>query len=171
MKSKTAQRILEQTPQEVKDRVRTLTNRELELLQMGFRYNEHQLEYELSKYEVLYRVEIWKLTDYTDHKWNILIEDIKYDLKMVKKQYYDDLKRRSAYKFAQKEIKQQILDLKNKYKSHLQEETNCKIGKNINFVRETELKAKISTLIELPNNVYQLEDELDLDPIYYIAEL
>ena len=149
MRSKTAQRILEQTPQEVKDRVRALTNRELELLQMGFRYNEHQLEYKLSKYEVLYRVEIWKLTDYTDHKWNILMEDIKYDLEMVKKQYYDDLKRRSAYKFAQKEIKQQILDLKNKYKSHLQEETNCKIGKNINFVRETELKAKISALIEI----------------------
>ena len=54
---------------------------------------------------------------------------------------------------AQKQIKQQILDLKNKYKSHLQEETNCKIGKNINFVRETELKAKISTLIELENKL------------------
>lgn len=54
-----------------------------------------------------------------------------------------------GYEIAQKEIKQQILDLKNKYKSHLQEETNCKMGKNINFVRETELKAKISTLIEL----------------------
>ena len=36
MKSKTAQRILEETPQEVKDRVKALTNRELELLQMGF---------------------------------------------------------------------------------------------------------------------------------------
>ena len=39
MESKTAQRILEQTPQEVKDRVRTLTNRELELLQIGFKRN------------------------------------------------------------------------------------------------------------------------------------
>ena len=126
-----------------------LKQREIQLLQMGFRYNEHQLEYELSKYEVLYRVEIWKLSDYTDHKWNILIEDIKYDIEMVKKQYYDDLKRHSAYKLCEKQIKQQILDLKNKYKSHLQEETNCKIGKNINFVKTTELKAKISTLIEL----------------------
>ena len=149
MKSKTAQRILEQAPQEVKDKVRALTNRELELLQMGFKFNPYQLEYTLSKYDVLYRVEIWKLSDYTDHKWNILMEDICYDLQMVKKQYYDDLKRHSAYKFAEKQIKQQILDLKNKYKSHLQEETNCKIGKNINFVKETELKAKISTLIEL----------------------
>ena len=153
MKSKTAQRILEQTPQEVKDRVRTLTNRELELLQMGFKRNANQTAYILFKYDSNWCVDFWKLSDYTDHKWNILIEDKKYDLKMVKKQYYDDLKRRSAYKFAQKEIKQQILDLKNKYKSHLQEETNCKIGKNINFVRETELKAKISTLIELENKL------------------
>ena len=153
MKSKTAQRILEETPQEVKDKVRALTNRELELLQMGFKFNPYQLEYTLSKYDVLYRVEIWKLSDYTDHKWNILMEDICYDLQMVKKQYYDDLKRHSAYKFAEKQIKQQILDLKNKYKSHLQEETNCKIGKNINFVRETELKAKISVLIEIENKL------------------
>ena len=149
MKSKTAQKILEETPQEVKDRVRTLTNRELELLQMGFTRNANQTAYILFRYDSNWYVDFWKISDYTDHKWNILIEDIKYDLKMVKKQYYDDLKRRSAYKFAQKEIKQQILDLKNKYKSHLQEETNCKIGKNINFVRETELKAKISALIEI----------------------
>ena len=167
MKSKTAQRILEKTPQEIKVedifndkkmegvkqaiKEHQLKQREIQLLQMGFRYNEHQLEYELSKYEVLYRVEIWKLSDYTDHKWNILIEDIKYDLEMVKKQYYDDLKRHSAYKLSEKQIKQKILDLKNKYKSHLQEETNYKIGKNINFVKETELKAKISVLIELEN--------------------
>ena len=90
MKSKTAKRILEETPQEIKDRVRVLTNRELELLRMGFRYNEHQLEYELSKYGSNWHVDFFKLSDYTDHKWNILIEDIKYDLQMVKKQYYDD---------------------------------------------------------------------------------
>ena len=149
MKSKTAQRILEETPQEVKDKVRTLTNRELELLQMGFTHNANQTAYILFKYDSNWYVDFWKLTDYTDHKWNILIEDIYYDLEMVKKQYYDDLKQHSACKFREKQIKQQILDLKNKYKSHLQEETNCKIGKNINFVKETELKAKISTLIEL----------------------
>ena len=64
---------------------------------------------------------------------------------IVKRQeFYKD-----GYNSAEKRIKQKILDLKNKYKSHLQEETNCKIGKNINFVRETELKAKISLLIEL----------------------
>ena len=149
MRSKTAQRILEQTPQEVKDRVRTLTNRELELLQMGFRYNEHQLEYELSKYEVLYRVEIWKLTDYTDHKWNILIEDIKYDLETVKKQYYDDLKQRPAYDFAVKEFKKKLKDEYNKYNSWLQQETSSKLDRSPNFKRETELRAKVELLKEL----------------------
>ena len=153
MESKTAKRILEETPQEAKDRVRTLTNRELKLLQMEFKRNENQTAYILFKYDSNWYVDFWKLSDYTDHKWNILMEDIKYDLEMVKKQYYDDLKRHSSYNFVQKQIKQQILDLKNKYKSHLQEETNCKIGKNINFVRETELKAKISALIELENKL------------------
>ena len=146
MKSKTAQRILEETPQEVKDKVRTLTNRELELLQMGFRYNEHQLEYELSKYEVLYRVEIWKLTDYTDHKWNILMEDIKYDLEMVKKQYYDDLKRHSAYKFAVKEKNKQIKDKINALKSKLAEEKRQKLTKTINQERVKELEVQIKIL-------------------------
>ena len=92
MKSKTAQRILEETPQEAKDRVRTLTNRELELLHMGFKRNANQTAYILFKYDSNWYVDFWKLSDYTDHKWSILMEDIKYDLEMVKKQYYDDLK-------------------------------------------------------------------------------
>ena len=149
MKSKTAQRILEETPQEVKDKVRTLTNRELELLQMGFRYNEHQLEYELSKYEVLYRVEIWKLTDYTDHKWNILIEDIKYDLETVKKQYYDDLKQHPAYDFAVKEFKKKLTDKLNHYKSNLQEETKAKLNRLANKEKIRELEIRIETIKEL----------------------
>jgi len=149
MRSKTAQRILEETPQEAKDKVRTLTNRELELLQMGFRYNEHQLEYELSKYEVLYRVEIWKLTDYTDHKWNILMEDIKYDLEMVKKQYYDDLKQHPAYDFAVKEFKKKLTDKLNHYKSNLQDETKVKLNRLANKEKIRELEIKIETIKEL----------------------
>ena len=149
MKSKIAQRILEETPQEVKDRVRTLTNRELELLQMGFRYNEHQLEYALSKYDVLYRVEIWKLSDYTDYKWNILMEDIKYDLETVKKQYYDDLKQHPAYSFAVKEKNKQIKDKINALKSKLAEEKRQKLTKTINQERVEELEVQIKILQEL----------------------
>ena len=157
MKSKIAQRILEETPQEVKDRVRTLTNRELELLQMGFKRNANQTAYILFKYDSNWYVDFWKLTDYTDHKWNILMEDIKYDLEMVKKQYYDDLKRHSAYNFAQKEIKKKLKDEYNKYNSRLRQETQFKIGKgNPNLMRETELRAKVELLKELINEKVNL---------------
>jgi len=47
-------------------------------------------------------------------------------------------------------IKQKLKDSYNKYNSWLQQETQFKIGKgNPNLIRETELRAKISTLIEL----------------------
>ena len=142
MRSKTAKRILEETHQEVK-------NRELELLQMGFRYNEHQLEYELSKYDCLYRVEKFKFEAYTDHKWNILMEDIKYDLQMVKKQYYDDLKQHPAYDFAVKEFKKKLTDKLNHYKSNLQDETKVKLNRLANKEKIRELEIRIETIKEL----------------------
>jgi len=127
-----------------------MKNREQQLLQMGFKYNPHQLQYELSKYEVLYRVEIWKLTDYTDHKWNILIEDIKYDLQEVEKRYYEDLRMSYGYNLAEKEIKKKLKDEYNKYNSWLQQETYFKIGRgNPNLIRETELRAKVELLKQL----------------------
>ena len=131
-----------------------MNNREQQLLQMGFKYNPHQLQYELSKYEVLYRVEIWKLTDYTDRKWNILIEDIKYDLQEVKKRYYEDLRMSYGYNLAEKEIKKKLKDEYNKYNSWLQQETQFKIGRgNPNLIRETELRAKVELLKELINKL------------------
>ena len=128
-----------------------LKQREIQLYQLGFKKNSHQFTFHMYKYDMSWYVDFYSVYEPDDEFWNDYLEGVKEDLEMVKKQYYDDLKRHSAYKLCEKQIKQQILDLKNKYKSHLQEETNCKIGKNINFVKETELKAKISTLIELEN--------------------
>lgn len=126
-----------------------MKNREIELYKLGFKKNEQQASFHLNKFGKSGFISFHKIYETDDVFWSNFIEKIKEELKIEERQYYDDLKRHSAYNFAQKQLKQQILDLKNKYKSHLQEETNCKIGKNINFVRETELKAKISTLIEL----------------------
>ena len=149
MKSKTAQRILEETPQEVKDRVRTLTNRELELLQMGFTHNANQTAYILFKYDSNWYVDFWKLSDYTDHKWNILMEDIKYDLQMVKKQYYDDLKQHPAYSFAVREKNKQIKDKINALKSKLAEEKRQKLTKIVTQERVKELEVQIKILQEI----------------------
>ena len=152
MKSKIAQRILEETPQEAKGK-RVITNRELELIVMGFKFNENKLQYELSKYGFSYTVHLYKILESSAQEWDSLVKHIYYDLQKRHDQFPEEFKKYTECKFAQKEIKQKILDLKNKYKSHLQEETNCKIGKNTNFVRETELKAKISALIELENKL------------------
>jgi hypothetical protein len=127
-----------------------MKSREHQLLRLGFHLNEHQDCYILSRYDKLWYVEFWKIADYNSSQWNILIDDLIYDIQEVKKQYYNDLREHSAYKLREKEDKKQILDLLNKYRSWLQQETQCKMGRgNPNLIRETELRAKINVLEEL----------------------
>ncbi len=77
------------------------------------------------------------------------MEDIKYDLQMVKKQYYEDLKQHSAYNFAVKEKNKQIKDKINALKSKLAEEKRQKLTKTINQERVKELEVQIKILQEL----------------------
>jgi len=98
-----------------------MENREQQLLQMGFKKNEHQNSYRLYKFDKEWYVDFWKITDYTDHKWNILIEDIKYDFSEVKKQFYEDVRNSFEYKFAVKENKKQIQDKYNHLNSLYQQ--------------------------------------------------
>lgn len=126
-----------------------MLNREQQLLQMGFVKNANQTAYILFKYDSNWYIDFWKISDYTDHKWNILIEDIKYDLETVKKQWYNDLKQHPAYDFAQKENKKQLLDKLNHYKSNLQDETKVKLDKILNKEKIRELEIRIETIKEL----------------------
>jgi hypothetical protein len=125
--------------------------REQQLLQLGFEKIEHQQTFCLYKYDATWYVDFWKISDYTDHKWGIFIDDIKYDLETVKKQYYEDLKQHPAYDFAQKEIKQKLLNKLNHYKSNLQEETKVKLNRLANKEKIRELEIRIETLKELMN--------------------
>jgi len=127
-----------------------MKNREIELYKLGFTKNEHQHTFILYKYEMHWYVDFNKISEYGDHKWNILIEDIKYDLQEVKKRYYEDLRMSYGYKFREKEIKKKLKDEYNKYNSWLQQETYFKIGRgNPNLIRETELRAKVELLKQL----------------------
>ena len=126
-----------------------MKQREIDLLKLNFEKNEHQKSFQLSKYDSSWYVDFWKISDYTDHKWSILIEDIKYDLETVKKQYYEDLKQHPAYQFRAKEIKQKLLDKLNHYKSNLQEETKVKLNRLANKEKIRELEIKIETIKEL----------------------
>jgi hypothetical protein len=126
-----------------------MNKREIDLLKLNFEKNEHQRSFQLSKYDSTWYVDFWKISDYTEHKWSILIEDIKYDLEMVKKRYFEDLKQHPAYDFAQKEIKQKLLNKLNHYKSNLKQETAVKLTKIINQDKVKELEIRIETLKEL----------------------
>ncbi len=85
-----------------------MNNREQQLLQIGFIKNEYQKCYGLYKYDVSWHIDFWKLEDYNDQKWNILIDDIYYDLKVTKEEYYNELRNSEGYKLAQKELKQKL---------------------------------------------------------------
>jgi hypothetical protein len=124
-------------------------NREIELLQLGFKKNYDQQTFYLYKYDLSWYVDYSKILDYSDHKWNILIEDMKYDLQESKKMFYKHLRMSSGYNLAGKDIRNKLRDEYNKYNSWLQQETQGKIGRSPNFKRETELRAKVELLKEL----------------------
>ena len=126
-----------------------MNNREIQLLQLGFEKNEHQESFCLSKYDSTWYVDFWKLTDYNPIKWGMYIKTIINDLRLAKKQYYEDLKVSDGYNFAQKEIKKQLLDKLNHLRSDYQQQTQSKLDKSPNYKRETELLAKIDLLKEL----------------------
>lgn len=126
-----------------------ILNREHQLQRLGFTKNDHQRCFGLYKYEETWYIDFWRITDYNDSNWNILIDDLIYDLQEVKKQFYIDLKEQPAYFFRAKEDKKQILDLLNKYRSWLAEETRCKMGRTLNIGRTIQLKSKIGVLKEL----------------------
>jgi len=123
--------------------------REIDLLKIGFERNDHQQSYGLYKYDTSYYIDFWELEELTNDEWYYLLKNINDALKQAK----TDKERNCMYLLGIKEseviIRQTILDLKNKYKSHLQQTTQCKLGRTPNFKYETELRAKIQVLTEL----------------------
>ncbi len=150
MRSSTGQRILDETPQEIKDKVRKVTDREVQLLRLGFYLNEHQDCYTLYKYDNIWYVDFNKITDYDDSKWNILIDDLIYDIQQSKIYFVGDLKDSEGYTFAKKEVRHKLLDELNKYRSLLQHETKVKMDRReINTEKVKELNFKIEAVKQI----------------------
>jgi hypothetical protein len=127
-----------------------MTARQIQLLKLGFKPNEHQDCYILSKYDSTWYVDFNKVTDYDDSKWNIFMDDLIYDLEHTRIGFIGDLTNSEGYNFAKKEIRQKLLCELNKYRSWLQEETQPKMGRRTSNVEKViELKAKVELLKEL----------------------
>ena len=128
-----------------------MNSREVDLYKLGFTKNEHQFTFHTYKYGHGWYIDFYNVYEPDDAFWNDYLEGLKYDLKMVKKQYYDDLKRHSSYDFAQKEMKKKLKDEYNKYNSWLQQLNNPKLGKTVNQEQRIRLESKVELLNELLN--------------------
>lgn len=125
--------------------------REQQLLQMGFKKNEHQQCFSLYRYDNTWTIDFWDLENFTDEEWEGDIEYTKYNIECVKRGHKNYLREHEAYDFAVKENKKQLLDKLNHYKSNLQEETKVKLNRLANKEKIRELEIRIETIKELMN--------------------
>ena len=120
--------------------------RETELRKLGFEEMEDADCYLKDNISI----DFWEVRELKDEEWYKLLENVKYVIKQAKIEQERDYKYLLGRNSAEKEIKQQILDLLNKYKSWLQQHTQSKMGRgNPDYKYEVELRAKIDVLIEL----------------------
>jgi paraquat-inducible protein B len=162
MKSKTTQRIMEETSQELRGKVSEEVNyfltlldegkvsrREIQLYKLGFEQNENQKSFVLSKYDTHWCVDFNKLPEYGNNEWFELINDLRYEIDYEGTIYYNKVRQSEEYIFAVKEKNKQVKDKINALKSKLAEEKRQKLTKIINQERVKELEAQIKILQEL----------------------
>lgn len=128
-----------------------MSNREQQLLKIGFKKNEQMECYTMCKYDALWVVYFRQILNYNDHKWDILIEDKRYDLIETKEQYFEGLRSSSGYELAQKELKKKLLDKYNHLNSQLSEEKHIKLTKTLNVEMIKELEIQVNLLKEIIN--------------------
>jgi paraquat-inducible protein B len=162
MKSKTAQRIIGETPQELRGKVSEEVNyfltlldegkvsrREIQLYKLGFEKNINQKSFVLSKYGTHWYVDFNILFEYGNNEWFELINDLRYEIDYEGTIYYNKVRQSEEYNFAVKEKNKQIKDKINALKSKLAEEKRQKLTKTINQERVKELEVQIKILQEL----------------------
>ena len=157
MKSKTTERILSETPQETKDKVRETTSREIDLLKLGFEKNQHQETFITFKYDRHWYVDFWEVEELDGYEWGVLIEHLIEGFKKAEKHWIDGLRASDGYKLCEKEYevnyKKQILDTLNKYRADLEQVNHFKLDKTVNQELRIRLESKVEVLIELQNKL------------------
>lgn len=130
-----------------------IKKRENQLLALGFERNEHQQSWITFKYDQNWYVDFNKVLEYNNIDWIDCIESIKGAYTRAKNKIEWSELYLLGEDSAKKELKQKITNLLNKYKSKLQEETQEKIGKRINYDKINEILNKLSVLNELEDKL------------------
>ena len=124
-----------------------MNKRHVDLARLGFTLDGES--YYLYKWGNQYWMDLTHISDYSNKDWEYYIEDVKQDFRESEIAFKSDKNYIAGTNFAEKQFKQKILNELNKYRSWLQQETQCKTDRSPNFKRETELKAKVEVLKEL----------------------
>lgn len=128
-----------------------MSNREQQLLQIGFKKNEHQQCFSLYKYDKTWIINFWDLENFTDEEWEDDIEYTKNVIKSVKRRYKKYLREHEAYYFAEKEFKKKLRDKYNALNSQYQEGMIPKLGRYKLTEEAIKLEGKVELLKELMN--------------------
>ena len=123
-----------------------LKGREIELFKLGFVKNEHQLCYGMYKYDSSWIVDFRDIYESTNYDWNCHIENLKFELRETKKQYFKEVKESFTYNFSQKQFKKEIKDKYNHYNSKLKEATKTKLDRRDRTEYVIKLEAKVELL-------------------------
>lgn len=126
-----------------------MVNREKQLLELGFKHNEHQECYYLNKYDVSWYKDSWKIWEYSENDWYTYIECLKQDIKEAKLEQEREELYLLGFSAAEKGFKKKLMDKYNALNSQLQETGHIKLGKRVNVEKVAELKAKVELLKEL----------------------
>lgn len=128
-----------------------MNTREIQLRKLGFVSNQHEQAYTLSKYNNCWFIDFWKIIDYNDYKWDIIINELVCELEKSKIDFTNHLKGSEGYNFAQKEFKKKLKDKYNHYNSKLHQLSVPKMGRTVYQLEELKLSSKIELLKELMN--------------------
>lgn len=120
--------------------------REIELLQLGFKKNEHQRCFHQWKYNSSWTFDFWTIEEFSDNRWNMSIEKYKKYLKEAKIELKQDELYVLGFNFAQKEFKKEIKDKYNHYNSKLKEATKTKLDRRDRTEYIIKLEAKVEIL-------------------------
>ena len=128
-------------------------NRERQLKDLGFEKNEHQRCFYQWKYGCGWTINFSDLEENDNIKWELSLKNYKKILIEAKKEQEESELYILGRKSAEKELKQKITDLYNKYNSHHQQVTQFKLDKTVNQDYRIKLEAKLEVLGELRNKL------------------
>lgn len=128
-------------------------NRQQQLVKLGFKINEAQMQYSAYWYQKNFYVSFIQISDCSESEWRNVIENIDFEVTYLKKNYQTLDSYQAGMRQKKKQTDKIILDLLNKIRSNLADVQRVKLTKIIDEDKIKLLEGQILVLIELQNKL------------------